>query len=737
MPPSVSRISFKATASIADRVRVPTKPFTSTPMASEQGPLSAAPTTAATRPNPSASPFTTTASLPDPDTGRSNSRKRSRPDHSQERANPSATTHTARADSPSSKSPRLKGAFTPGVSAVLPLTAAPVADGQRTGRDMQRRQLPPTTENPRYKPLTAPMAGTGYGISRTEDAPVATAVLSDGMAAAANAIANPHPMQSDDKPEMSPASATSLASLGSPAQTATASPTMMASPGPMSTEGEGRDPRPAAPSQLQPPAEDFPPHRGALSYPGMLAPSDLPRPSRGLSLPMPGQNQSIAPRSPSQKKYQCPDCDTEFTRQHNLKSHRLTHSHEKPFVCQDCEKRFRRLHDLKRHSKLHTGERPHVCPKCDRRFARGDALARHAKGQGGCAGRRASMGSYGGDDDYEGSPPDDADENGMDGIMYSDGTRQNEADMTEEERRRFSLPTITAQHVSGSQDNYAQRPHSTYPPAGPRSVPNQATGGGLYPPNTDRAGTSSGSRTSPSLQTSNASQHSPGGNLSFSSGGTSIFPQSGMIESPGPLSPGAMASHQLGQDPSLSRQRSPSLNTQFQHQHFSRHLSDRASPTNMSLPSPHPKLPGIPGLGPLEQRYNAPGQGPNQQTTSNGGQAAATSPSTMYQAPMVLNSGRSAPIGPSHQQGNASSDASNNLFASGERGVWAYVHTLEDKVKQLSDKVLAMEAEKKIHHDQVASQQEQITQLSEELLSLRGNTSTQNQAQRPPASGPS
>jgi DNA repair exonuclease SbcCD ATPase subunit len=109
----------------------------------------------------------------------------------------------------------------------------------------------------------------------------------------------------------------------------------------------------------------------------------------------------------------------------------------------------------------------------------------------------------------------------------------------------------------------------------------------------------------------------------------------------------------------------------------------------------------------------------------------------MYQPPMGSGAGRNVPIFPSHQQGSGGGDGSNNLFAGGERGVWAYVQTLEDKVKQLSDKVQAMEAEKKTHRDQVTSQQEQINQLSEELFSLRGNLSTQNQAQRPPASGPS
>ncbi|PSS16979.1 hypothetical protein M430DRAFT_102809 [Amorphotheca resinae ATCC 22711] len=672
-------------------------------MASEHGPVSAAPiATAALSPTLTS---TTTLSLPDPDTGRLRSLKRSRPDQSQNPANLTSIASAGLGASPSPKSPRLKGAFS-GFSP-SPLTgAAALADEQREKEEMATGQLAAMSENPGHKALSSLMASGGAPMSRSQDAPSATTATSDGMSAASNAISNPNTTQSDDKPDMSPESVTSHASLGGPAQTATASPTIVASPTAMTAaDADIRDSRSGVSSQLQAPIEDYPSHRGALSYPGnVLAPSDPTRdparfPARGLSLPVPGQNQALAPRSPTQKKYKCQYCETEFTRHHNLKSHLLTHSQEKPYVCQTCSMRFRRLHDLKRHMKLHTGERPHICPKCDRKFARGDALARHAKGQGGCAGRRASMGSFAGDDDYEGSQAGEGDDSGMDGVMYTNGTPHlNDAEMTEEDRRRYSLPAIKAQHLAGSQDNYNPRSPSTYPPAGPRSVQQVQSTGGLYPPNTDRGGGSPGPGTSPNVQNSNI-----GGGLSsmgLSNGGNSMYPQSGGItESPKPLSPAGMISHQLGQDPSINRQRSPTLNTQFQQQHFSRRQSDRASPTGMSLPSPHsqgPKLPAIAGLAPPEQ---------------------------------------SAPVGPPHQQGGGSADGSNNLFAAGERGVWAYVQTLEDKVKQLSDKVQAMEAEKVNHREQVASQQDQINRLSDEVFSLRGQLSTQNQSQQASASG--
>jgi hypothetical protein len=708
-------------------------------MASEQGAVSVAPANSNLL-EPATAPTTTTVSVQDSDPSRTKSLKRSRPEQSQNSGNLSSIAHVGLGASPSPKSPRFKGAFSPAF-APIPLTgAAALADERRQREENQKNHTPAMSENPAHKALSSLVAGGGAAISKPQDGPNSTAAMSAGLKAAANVISIPSPKPSDEKPETSPASVTSLASLGTSAQTATASPTIVASPSAMTgIESESRDTGPGVSAQLQPPVEHSS-HRSAMSYPGnVLTPSDAQRlPPRGLSLPMPGQNQAIAPRSPSQKKHKCPYCETEFTRHHNLKSHLLTHSQEKPYVCQTCTMRFRRLHDLKRHMKLHTGERPHICPKCDRKFARGDALARHAKGQGGCAGRRASMGSFGGDDDYEGSQAGDGEDNGMDGVMYTNGTPQaNPEEMTEEERRRYSLPAIKAQKPSqSSQDNYGSRTPSTYPPAGPRPGSNNAQpSGGLYPPGAERgAGSSSSGTLSPSLRNSTAGGHTPGGSLSsigLSTGGNSLFSQSGMTESPKPLSPAGMISHQLGHDPShMNRQRSPSLTTQFQQQHFGRRQSGRSSPTGMSLPSPHsqgPKLPAIAGLAPPDQRYTLTSQTPGQPNTSNGG--PTTSPSTMYQPPM----GSGRPTNPPHQQG--SGVGSNNLFADGDRGVWAYVQSLEDKVKQMADQLTTLENEKKSHREQVIQQQDQINRLSQEVFSLRGQQSSQSQALQAPVSG--
>lgn len=712
-------------------------------MDSEQGGVSAAaPLFTTNLSDPATLPPTTAVVNPlESEPTRAKSLKRSRAEQSQ---NPEKLTSIANAGlgaSPSPKSPRFKGAFSPEFTPIHLTGAAALADEQRRGEENQKRQknqAPAMSENPGHKALSSLMAGGGTSMSKPQDAPVATTIMSEGMSTAANAISIPSPMQYEEKPETSPASVTSLASLGSTAPTATASSTAVASPAGLTSavEAEAREARSGTINQLQAAEEQSSNH--ALSFPGnVLGHSDSTRvPPRGLSLPMPGQNQQLAPRSPSQKKHKCPYCETEFTRHHNLKSHLLTHSQEKPYVCQTCTMRFRRLHDLKRHMKLHTGERPHICPKCDRKFARGDALARHSKGQGGCAGRRASMGSFGGDDDFEGSNAGDGDEGAMDGVMYTNGTpHPNDNEMSEEDRRRFSLPSIKAQHVPGrgSGENYLthSRTPSTYPPAGPRAA---QPSGGLYPPNTDRVGSSS-SGTSPSLQNSVPGGHTPTASMSsmpLTTGGISMFSQSGMTESPKPLSPAGAHTHQLGHDPSgINRQRSPSLTTQFQQQHFGRRQSGRASPPGMPLPSPYsathgPKLPALAGLAPPDQRYTLPSQTPSQQSLNGaqGGQQgqpgqAATSPSTMYQP----QGGPIPPRGPSgvppHHQGSGSGD-SNNLFAAGDRGVWAYVQTLEDKVKQLSEKVQVMEGKEK-------SQEDKINRLSEELFSLRNQLNAQNQ----------
>ncbi|KAI9732054.1 MAG: hypothetical protein M1818_007649 [Claussenomyces sp. TS43310] len=685
-------------------------------MAPNQAPIPVAPNNLAAKPSISVE-LTPTSTAKPADAGIPplKSLKRNRVDQS-----PDTASLVVSSEISPLKSPRLGGSFASSFSPQPMTGAAALADERRKREEHQQQQQQQrgsssTSENPGHKVLSSLISGDRSGMSRVLDAPPATTALSSAMSTVAHAITIPTSTPSEEKSAKSPASVTSLASLGSTAPTVTASTTAVASPSP--AHGiTSRDVSTTMPSENQSPTDDDQPSNRAFSYPGnVLAQADAVRgPARGMSLPMSGLNQQLAPRSPSHKKHKCQYCDTEFTRHHNLKSHLLTHSQEKPYVCSTCQMRFRRLHDLKRHTKLHTGERPHICPKCNRKFARGDALARHAKGQGGCAGRRASVGSFGGDDDYDGPHGDDG---GMDGIMYAEPEQTNE-EMSEEEARRFSLPSIKTQHVSGGpggHEPFTSHPRgpSTYPPAGPRP-PRQTTS--LYPPSTDHGGSSSS--TSPR----SATGHSAATSISTVQSAGGVFSPNLMTESPKPLSPAGLSSQHPGHDPGhINRQRSPSLTTQFQQQHFGRRDSSRASP-QMSLPSPHgPKLPALsalapPGLVPPESRYTL-----QSQASANAGQPGQVGQplqgNPTFQPPMsgpASGSGtaRGGLSNATHLQSSGSGD-SNNLFASGDRGLWTYVQNLEERVRSLSDRVLALEEVK--HHHEI-----KIDQLHQELMVGRG-----------------
>ncbi|KAL8304151.1 hypothetical protein RB597_004562 [Gaeumannomyces tritici] len=524
-----------------------------------------------------------------------------------------------------------------------PLTGALADEEERIRKAEEARQAAGISDNPSHRVLDVLMSAT-MAMSRAQDvpdapAPAAAPPTSPGLinSKPTTEVVAPAP-QALPKPEPPTEASAGALPTSQPLDGTTAQ--VVDSPAPMDIDQRNDQPQGSFIAQPDAQTQD---KNTAYSYPGILPPNvsmGAPAPpQRGMSLPMTSsQHPDAVPRSPSSKKHKCPCCDTVFTRHHNLKSHLLTHSQEKPYACDTCQMRFRRLHDLKRHSKLHTGEKPHICPKCDRKFARGDALARHAKGAGGCAGRRASMGSFGAEE-YDESAVPEGDDSVMSGVLYDTG----EADMTEEDRRRLSLSAgVKAQHpVASAPDGFGAHARA-------------------YPSAMARQGTTGA-----------------------------------MTESPKALSPGSALAAQLGHEAAQansSSQRSPSTTAQMAQAYGRRQEpgSAQGAPASTAIGS-------------------APPSGGVNHQAATGAHSRASS-------------------GLGHSQNGGSGDNSANLFASGDDGLWAYIHSVDAKweatIKQLLERTAGLEAAKSALESQVLYQDTKMAQLSEEVGFLRQQLAT-------------
>ncbi|MCJ1482430.1 hypothetical protein MMC06_002594 [Schaereria dolodes] len=597
--------------------------------------------------------------------------------------------------------------------------AAAMADERRQKEEIQRAGSRQQSPNVQRDALTALLGSQGNGMSLPSDAPNAANTMSGPIAAIAASITIPEKAQGDGSVQTSPVSMSSFGTLESAgARTVTANGHEVASPGPI---GEGATEEPETPQgsdAARTGVEDSNSNK-ALTYPGPLLSAQVADARRGMSLPHSGLVRDNS-RSPStNKKHKCPYCSTDFTRHHNLKSHLLTHSHEKPYMCQTCDARFRRLHDLKRHTKLHTGERPHQCPKCKRSFARGDALARHNKGQGGCAGRRSSMGSLGGDVQYDDRPQSGhGGGSGMEGMIYTGESTHEPEQMDDEpdsmDDRGKSLPSIRRhdappdppyRQATESQNSYQPRTPNTYPPVAAR----QSTVGGLYPPGQNHAGGSS-TAAPQGAQASPLSQYPPNTGVAPNYAGSQIvFAHGSMTESPKPLSPAGNSLQPGHPESGIHRNRSPSLTQQFQQQQYGRRTQTRPTPPPIGLPPPlsnsnhsnAPQLPSLPGLTPPDPRFTLHSQVPGPSHGPPVGQGSIPVPSHP--------SGAGTPTSYHSQQGGLSSTSNSHsshgthAHGSGEGGnlpslqgpdrIWAYVQSLEAKVNRLQDEVTTLKSQ--------------------------------------------
>lgn len=560
-----------------------------------------------------------------------------------------------------------------------PMTAAAALQDKRRA---EKSQIPSTktSPNPAKEALSALMGVDDGTTSAVQDAPLEPAkTISEPLNMVAQHIQEkPNDTHSDSPAQTSPVSLSSIGTLESNVALSGLETATVDSPRSIDAASQEAEASPEKASQRPSSADEGP---KSFSYPGPMLQAQV-QSNRGMSLP--GSESRNSERSSSNKKHRCPYCATEFTRHHNLKSHLLTHSHEKPYICQTCQSCFRRLHDLKRHTKLHTGERPHICPKCGRKFARGDALARHNKGPGGCAGRRGSTGSFGGDDDYEGG-----NEESMEGLVYGEPEA-----MEEEEASggRQSVPSIRRQgpamNVRGQaaeQGSFQPRQPSTYPPIQGR--PHGGIAAGLFPPPPPSGPSGSGSSAS---KLSQGGTHSyppaPGSssNLHPAGSGGAIFPPGSMTESPKPLSPGAP--HGTHTEGGLYRNRSPSMTSQFQQQSYGRGSSRRSPPAasmaaplsaTSQLPPPHPS-----GLNPPDARYTLPSQGPAHPPTG------PTGPPTHMSGGGL--SSQSNSLSSHGQSARGSGENSAAIFSPREDRLWAYMKSLEERVNGLQSEVASL-----------------------------------------------
>ncbi len=202
-----------------------------------------------------------------------------------------------------------------------------------------------------------------------------------------------------------------------------------------------------------------------------------------------------------------------------------------------------------------------------------------------------------------------------------------------------------------------------------------------------------------------------------------MYAQTGMTESPKPLSPGLQAQDSVN----ANRQRSPSLTTQFQQQHFGRSQSDRRTPPGSYIHMFNPttiyaEIDPVSAFTAADAARFAASAASAASLVS--GQGAISQPgsgsSTQQQIPPGPATGHTRTSSGTVQNGSSGDSTTNNLFAT-DQGVWAYINSLEDQVRLLGDRVQALEAIER-------SREEKITYLTTEVATLRAQADLNNNA---------
>nr|XP_019934285.1 PREDICTED: zinc finger and SCAN domain-containing protein 2-like isoform X1 [Paralichthys olivaceus] len=82
---------------------------------------------------------------------------------------------------------------------------------------------------------------------------------------------------------------------------------------------------------------------------------------------------------PGCSPFRCTECNRDFNRLENLKTHLRIHTGERPYTCSVCSKCFRHSGALTRHFRIHTGEKPYICGQCGKSFRNCGGLKFHQR----------------------------------------------------------------------------------------------------------------------------------------------------------------------------------------------------------------------------------------------------------------------------------------------------------------------------------------------------------------------